>query len=119
MFLLCRNLTIDSSSLLIIQICLYESKAVRQHLEFDCYESRLEPLASRTFMFFGSNNTENFSALLIGDNQDSTWLYAGISEYPTVLVSFSSERLAVKIRSVQTISRKPDSSSELTGILRD
>jgi len=35
-------------------------------------------------MFFGSNNTENFSALFGGNTDRCTWLYAGTPEYPTV-----------------------------------
>ena len=46
-----------------------------------------------------------FSAHLIGNNQDCTLLYAGTSEYLVVLVLISIK--AVKIHPVQTISRKP------------
>jgi hypothetical protein len=47
-----------------------------------------------------------------------TWLYAGTSEYPAVLVNVwpdvGTQTLAVKIRPVRTISRKPGKGSSET-----
>ena len=69
-----------------------------------------------------------FSALRYGDISVSTLLYAGTSEYPTVLVEALTpvKSTSVKICSVQTISRKPwpgirdfDLKFAVNGLLRD